>query len=124
MRMQKHRQFYQQAEKQQYYNIGRGFLSEDANHGYGLCWFGLVKINFSKANIISIQTRDDHLVRTHLLAILSHKLKSLIKVFQSWVTVYLSSRSHCVIIQQIDPSFFHVKQKSEERRVGKECKSR
>ena len=81
MRMQEHRQFYQQAEKQQYYNIGRGFLSEDANHGYGLGWFGLVKIDFSKTNIVSIQTGDDHLVRTYLFAIFSHELESLVKVF-------------------------------------------
>jgi len=81
MRKYEHRKFYQQAEKQQYENIGGCLLSEDANHGYGLCWFGLVKIDFSKTNIVSVQNGNDHLVRTYLFPIFSHELKSFVKVF-------------------------------------------
>ena len=68
---------------------------------------GLVILDFGKANIVSIQTRNYNLPGTNLFSIFRHKVVSFVQVFKRGAPVDLSVRCYTEIIQQLN-SLFHV----------------
>ena len=67
-----HGEFDQDPENQEQKDICRVLLFKYTDHR---CWtvLRLVVIDFGKTNIVTIQTRNDHLFCTHLFSIAGHK---------------------------------------------------